>query len=1130
MVSSRTLIDALWGYSPPPTASKGVQVHVSNLRKKLPAGIIETAPPGYRLTIDPAGVDALHFTSLLEAAAEEVDPRTRAAILSDALSLWRGAAFEDLADHDLGRNEATRLEEMRLSAEEQRFEALLAAGEDHALVAGLRAAVGAEPLREERWAQLMIALFRSGQRSDALRAFQRLHQFLVQEIGVEPGSRVTTLESMILRDDASLLWLGSDEAAAGRTLPLPGRLATISPSALLGRMAELEEISDAFKRASEGHGLELLLITGEPGIGKSTLMAEAAREAHSLGAVVLFGHGDEELLSPYQLFAEAFTHYVNHADYRDLAKLRPHAAPLIPVVPDLRRRLPGLSTEPPSDPAAERYVLLTAALRALEAICREVPLFLAFDDLHWADQASLLLLRYLITTGAAIRVLVVATYRPDGSATLHDRAGTIGVLRQHPRFREIALQGFTPSEIASLLEMSCTRDADSADILAEAMYAETDGNPLFVTELVRQLANRPDGADGQPFLPTSGTPPTSLADIITARVHRLGRDGPDVLMVASVIGQAFDVELLAKITGQDDLDVLDILEAATRSFLVREMADSIGRFEFTHLLIRRILHASVGATRRSMVHRLAAEALEDLGATSDASRAAELAGHWAQSASKEGRGKAVSLFRRAGDDALDRLAPADAARYYTQALELIDEWSSPDPLEVVDLKIGSGVARRQLGEPGAREVLLEAATEALAQGDGKRLFRAVLENDRGFFSAFGQLDTEKVAMLEAALEQSPENSADRALVLATYCQELTFASPLPRRLHLAEEAIFAARATGDPTTLVRVLNRVDGPLRVPQELARSLARSAEAQQHADAIADPVLRFWAATSRRTAAAQAGDLAEVDRCLRITEQLAQSVGQPTMTWVSTYARATRVLLAGELGLAEQLANQAFQIGSEGDEPDAFPVLAAQLLSINSQRGTMGQMVPLIEQAIDDNPGLPVFWSVLAAAHVEADRPHLARPILEEASNQGFALPMNVGWLTGIVTYAEAAIECGEPRFAEPLFEMLLPWADLLSYNDVTVEGPVSHYLGGLARVLHRHQQAAELFDAATRFSDRIGAPCFGARTRLSWARMLLDRGQASDGARAQRLLREALDASQRGGYGTTIRRATQLLKRS
>jgi hypothetical protein len=403
----------------------------------------------------------------------------------------------------------------------------------------------------------------------------------------------------------------------------------------------------------------------------------------------------------------------------------------------------------------------------------------------------------------------------------------------------------------------------------------------------------------------------------------------------------------------------------------------------------------------------------------------------------------------------------------------------------------------------------------------------VLENDRGFFSAFGQLDVEKVALLEAALEQTPENSAQRAMVLATYCQELTFDSPLERRQLLSEEALTTARASGDATTVVRVLNRVDAPLRVPHELERSLMRSAEALEGAETIGDPVLQFWAAGSRKAAAAQAGDFVEVDRCMRIAEGLALSVGQPTMLWTHTYATATRVLMAGELDRAEQIAHRAFEIGSSGGEPDAFAVLASQLLSISSQRGSMGEMVPLIEQALNGNPALPVFWSVLAAAHAEAEHPDLALPILEGACAQGYQLPIDFAWLTGMVTYAEAAIECAEPRLAEPLFDLLLPWADRFCHNDVTTEGPVSHYLGGLAWVLGRHGEAEELFDSAAQLSDRIGAPCFAARTRLNWARMLLDRGSPSDPARADQLLRDAFDAAQRGGYGTTLRRASRLL---
>ena len=1129
VVSAAKLIDALWGDSPPSSAPKGLQVHVSNLRKKLPTGVIETVAPGYILTIDPESVDVLRFASLLEAASLETDPRARAGILSDSLSLWRGLPLQDAEEHDLGGGEARRLEEMRLDAAEQRIDALLAAGEDHSLVAELQAAVDAEPLREERWSQLMLALFRAGRRSDALRAFQQLRQYLVQEVGVEPGPSVSNLESRIIQDDISLLWVEARESTTKRALLLPGRLASASPPALLGRTTQLQEIASAVKRVVAGEGLELVLITGEPGIGKTTLLAESARQAHSLGAVALFGHGHDELRSPYQLFAEALQHYVNHADYVDLAKLRPHAASLISLVPDLKRRLPGVRTPPPSDPEAERYVLFASTLRTFETVCGQAPVILALDDLQWADEASLILLLHLITMGATMRILVVATYRSEESPHIGDGIGAIGTLRQHPKFTEIALQGFSPTEVSSFLNMAITTGSNVNESLSEALYAETDGNPLFVTEMIRQLVNRP-GVLGEDSVRDDVTAdlPASLADIIGSRVHRLGQGAPEILSTASVFGQAFEVDLLVQATGRSYFEVLDVLEGAARAFLVKETVDAIGRFEFAHLLIRRILYENLGVTRRAGLHGLIAQTLEDAGEASAATKAAELAGHWAQSGSKDGRRKAIAYLQRAGDDALERLAPTDAARYYTRALELNDERVDPDPFATLDLKIGIGVAWRQNGEPGSRKVLLEASREALALGDGERLIRAVLENDRGFFSAFGHLDREKVAMLEAALERAPTNSPERAMVLATYCQELTFESSLERRQELAEEALSAARASGDAMTVVRVLNRVDAPLRVPQELERSLIRSAEALEGAEAIGDAVLQFWAAASRKAAAAQAGDFDEVDRCMHITEGLALSVGQPTMLWTHTYATATRALLAGELDKAEHIAHRAFDIGSDGGEPDAFAVLASQLLSISSQRGSMGEMVPLIERALADTPALPVFWSVLAAAHAEAEHTELARPILEGACAQDYQLPVDFAWLTGMVTYAEAAIECAEPRLAEPLFDLLLPWADRFCHNDVTTEGPVSHYLGGLAWVLGRHGEAEELFHVAARMSDRIGAPCFAARTRLNWARMLLDRALPSDRALAKELLRDALDAAQRGGYGTTLRRASRLLR--
>jgi hypothetical protein len=297
---------------------------------------------------------------------------------------------------------------------------------------------------------------------------------------------------------------------------------------------------------------------------------------------------------------------------------------------------------------------------------------------------------------------------------------------------------------------------------------------------------------------------------------------------------------------------------------------------------------------------------------------------------------------------------------------------------------------------------------------------------------------------------------------------------------------------------------------------------------AERVSDPVLHFWAVTARRIAAAAAGDIDEVDRCLEVGEFLVDLLRQPTLSWTQMYASADRALLAGALDEAETRATEAYRIGSEAGEPDASGVFGAQFLSISSQRGNMGKLVPQIERAVADNRGTPSFVSVLASAHAEDGRIEEAGRVLKQFVDAGFQLPDDMAWMAGMVTYAEVAVECRDPRLAEPLFEQLRPWADHMSYNDVTTEGPVSHYLGGLATVLGRFDDAHAYFMTSAELCERVGARCFGARTDLNWARMLLERGERGDLDRACELLRSAHAIAVENGYGTTLRRSAKVLE--
>jgi hypothetical protein len=617
--------------------------------------------------------------------------------------------------------------------------------------------------------------------------------------------------------------------------------------------------------------------------------------------------------------------------------------------------------------------------------------------------------------------------------------------------------------------------------------------------------------------------------VIGGRVARLGREAERVLSLAAVIGRDFDLEVLAGATKTSEDELLEILDAAAVVALVGELNDTPGRFAFTHSLVQHTLYQDLGPTRRTRAHRRVAEALEDLCGNRPGERVGELARHWVAAIQPIDLAKAVDYSRQAGDAALAALAPADALRYYDQALDLYGQSRDSDPVLELDLLIGIGTAKRQTGDPTFRDTLLRASRQAIDLADTERLVAAAVANDRGTLSTAGAIDLEKVEILETTLDRLSTDHADRALILGALCSELTIGSPLERRQALAEEALAIAVRDGDDATVVRVLNHVQLPLAVPHLLQLTLARSADALSRAERVGDPVLLCAAASGHRFMAACAGNTDEMDRCFEIKRPLVEQLDQPFLNWVHALQGATRALIAGDSDQAELLATEALQIGTDGGQPDAFIVFGAQIIMVNLWRGTLSDLVPLIEQAIADNPGLPVFVAALALAYAEADRTEETRRLLEGFAGRNFDLPLDTTWLTGMIAYADAAIECGDPRFAGPVLDRLSPFADQWLYTDVVTSGPISRSLGDLAAILGRYGEADAFFAHSAESSARAGARFFAARTALSWGRMLADRMAPGDIERAGELLGKAHSIAVANGYGNVERRAGAALQR-
>ena len=504
-----------------------------------------------------------------------------------------------------------------------------------------------------------------------------------------------------------------------RALPLPGRLAVHPTVGVVGRAAEVAAMTEAVQEVATGTGRQIFLVSGEAGLGKTTVVAEAARSAFDAGACVLFGHCEEDLSTPYQLFAEALGHYVTHAPEDQLAAhVEAHGSELSRLVPALNSRIPDLPPSKATDSDTERFLLFAAVVGLVTMAAERQPVVLVLDDLQWADKGSLLLLRHLASADPTMRVLVLGTYRDSELSTTDALVDTLAALHRLDGITRVDLVGLAHGGVVALMEAGAGYGLDEAAVgLAHAIHRETDGNPFFVSEVLRHLVETgaiSQDAEGRWVAEDSldaTSLPDSVREVIGARVLRLGKIAGRILSTAAVIGRDFDLPLLAVATNTAEDDVLDVLDSAAAVSLVRELADAPGRFNFAHALIQHTLSEDLGPTRRARAHRNVAEALEVLCGDHPGVRVGELARHW-MAAQPIDLTKAIRYSQQAADAALSALAPSDALRYYAQALDLQAEIADSDPVRGLDLAIGLGTAQRQTGDPTYRETLLDAARRA----------------------------------------------------------------------------------------------------------------------------------------------------------------------------------------------------------------------------------------------------------------------------------------------------------------------------------------------------------------------------------------------------------------------------------
>src|SRR6267378_2573258 len=608
----------------------------------------------------------------------------------------------------------------------------------------------------------------------------------------------------------------SDDELDGTRLgiPLPPSLLATALVDFVGREGELGQMQDVWQRAKDGLH-QLVLVAGEPGIGKTRLSLEFARSRAAEGTTVLMGYSDEENLVPYQPFVECLSWYFRHCpevELRGQLAAIGGGGELAAFIPELRNRIPDLPSPLPTDPEGRRYRLFEAVAGMLAVASRARPMLLLFDDLHWADRPTLLLLRHVMRSARMASFAIVATYRESELDRTHPMSEMLITLRRERGITRVALRGLKITHVKALVNSIVGPNAPSQ--LSQVVMDSTDGNPFFATEMLQHL--KETGAIARVSGMTERTIgigdlglSEGIKEVIGQRLSRLSEACNRLLSIASVIGREFDATLLEAIADLPGSEPLDAIEEATRAQLISESQEVSGRFEFMHALIRETLYSELSSPRRVRLHRRVADAIERLTQNMPNPPLAELAYHFSQAASAGAVDKAVDYAVRAGDRAADGLAHEQAVRLFDLALHSLELRSTGPETELrrVDLHRRRASCFGALGQWTLEVRELEAALHHLDQQQIERRCELVLALARAWFLLLDvrpveQYATEAFRLAEGL--QRPDLAANAIAWLARCRQangDLGTAIDMDRRALSRAPGVITAAHTMGPLTL-----------------------------------------------------------------------------------------------------------------------------------------------------------------------------------------------------------------------------------------------------------------------------------------------------------------------------------------
>ena len=910
----------------------------------------------------------------------------------------------------------------------------------------------------------------------------------------------------------------------GPTSP-PGGGGQSGARTFVGRERQLAVLAEAFDDALAGRG-HVLLLAGEPGIGKTRLAEEFGDRAAAAGARVAWGRAWEAGgAPPYWPWIQSLRTVIAGMDADRALGAGDLDSHLVQVLPELRARVPRVPDGPRRSPEAARFELFVAVSDLLQRVSAARPLMVVLEDIHAADEPSLLLLRFVAAEVAEHPLLVVATYRDSELTREHPLTATLPeVLRSRGAVR-VPMVGLTQDDVARLVEGIAGTEPPPG--LVATLHQRTEGNPLFVQEYVRLLE-----AEGR-ISPDAGRRrwpiPEGVREVIGRRLDRLPPPCRRVLNAASVAGREFRLDVLERTVDLGPYAVLEVLQDALAARLVEEGSAEPGRLRFAHALIRDAVYEELMPAERQRLHAAVAGALEETHPDPEPVLA-ELAHHLAAAGHRGEPGKALAYATAAGTRAVLALAYEEAIRLFRMALAALE--GSLDDRRRCEILVLLGDAQARAGDQtGSRETFLGAAAVATRIGEPGLLARTALGYAGRFPWSRAGTDIHLVPLLRQALGALPtEDSPLRVRLLARLACALRDQPSVEPRRSLAAEALAMARRIGDPETLLwALIGWTATSLAGPGELSGQDDVASELERLADATGDREVRALVCWFRYVASMERGDIWEARRQHDLQLQLAGALQLGPLVWYTGLVATVLALHDGRFEDAERLIEDTVAIGRRAQAWDADASRLFALFVLRREQDRLADIESDLRAALATHGTYRIVHCMMLPVLLATGRVEEAHALFDQlAANDFDSFPKDNEWLAAMTLLSETAVALEDRDRAGTLYDLLSPYAELvaLAASEVSL-GPVARTLGLLAGVLGRDDDASGRFETAINLCRRMGARPWTAHAQHAYATLLARGARPEDRRRALELAGDAARTAEQLGMAALQRHLAALV---